>query len=83
VCGTTAAESRSVLVPDVELFPGHIACDGASRSEVVVPIWGVKDGVRRVVAVIDVDCALPDGFDSVDVEALESIAKVLGEGSDW
>jgi L-methionine (R)-S-oxide reductase len=66
-------------VPDVEKFPGHIACDGASRSEIVVPV--VVSG--RTVAVIDVDCAVVDGFDEVDKQGLESLAQLLAEGCDW
>ena len=66
-------------MPDVEMFPGHIACDGASRSEIVVPI--VVGG--RTVGVIDVDCAVMDGFDEVDKQGLESLAHLLAEGCDW
>lgn len=66
-------------MPDVEKFPGHIACDGASRSEIVVPI--VVGG--RIVAVIDVDCAVVDGFDEVDKQALELLAELLARGCDW
>jgi L-methionine (R)-S-oxide reductase len=66
-------------VSDVEKFPGHIACDGASRSEIVVPI--VVGG--RTVGVIDVDCAVVDGFGEVDRQGLESLAKLLAGGCDW
>jgi L-methionine (R)-S-oxide reductase len=79
VCGTAASTGEALLVPDVEAFPGHIACDGASRSEVVVPI---KVG-GKVVGVVDVDCAVPGGFDEVDRRQLERLAEVLAEGSDW
>lgn len=64
---------------DVEKFPGHIACDGASRSEIVAPI--VVAG--RTVGVIDVDCSVVDGFDGVDREGLERLAELLGRGCDW
>lgn len=80
VCGTAAATGETQLVPDVEAFPGHIACDGDSRSEIVVPI---KAGGGRVVAIIDVDCAVVDGFDETDREWLEKLAGLLGEGCDW
>ncbi len=66
-------------MPDVERFPGHIACDGASRSEIVVPI--VVGG--RTVAVIDVDCAVVDGFDELDKQGLESLGQLLAAGCDW
>jgi L-methionine (R)-S-oxide reductase len=66
-------------VPDVEKFPGHIACDGASRSEIVVPI--VVGG--RTVGVIDVDCAVVGGFDEVDKRGLESLVELLAGGCYW
>ncbi len=68
-----------MVVPDVELFPGHIACDGASRSEIVVPVV-VAD---KVVAIIDVDCAVENAFDDVDRLALESLAGLLGRSCQW
>jgi GAF domain-containing protein len=72
VCGTAAAERRTLVVPDVEQFPGHIACDAGSRSEIVVPI------VRgdRVVAVLDVDSYEIAAFDAVDAEHLGEIARL-------
>lgn len=68
------------LVHDVETFPGHIACDIESRSEIVVPIV-TREG--KVVAIIDVDCAVVSGFDEVDERALEELARLLAEGCDW
>jgi L-methionine (R)-S-oxide reductase len=79
VCGTAAAEAETQLVKDVDAFPGHIACDGASKSEIVVPI--VKKG--RVVAIIDIDCAELDGFDDIDQINLEKLAALVGEASDF
>ncbi|KAK3328370.1 GAF domain-like protein [Cercophora scortea] len=79
VCGAAASTKRTQLVPDVDAFPGHIACDGASRSEIVVPIV-VHD---RVVAIIDVDCAVPEGFDDVDRAWLEKLAELVGKSCDW
>src|SRR4051812_14606437 len=70
VCGTAAAERRTVVVPDVEAFRGHIACDGRSRSEIVVPVFG-PDGALR--AVLDVDSERPGAFDDQDARALERI----------
>jgi putative methionine-R-sulfoxide reductase with GAF domain len=66
-------------VADVDAFPGHIACDGDSRSEIVVPI--VVDG--RVVAIIDVDCAVTGGFDEVDKAWMEKLADLVGKSCDW
>lgn len=79
VCGAAAKTKTTQLVPDVEEFPGHIACDGDSRSEIVVPI--VLEG--KVVAIIDIDCALKEGFDAEDREYLERLADMLAQCSDW
>ncbi|KAG9233224.1 GAF domain-like protein [Amylocarpus encephaloides] len=79
VCGTAASTATTQLVADVEEFPGHIACDGDSRSEIVVPI--VVGGVVK--GIIDVDCKVVGGFDEVDRSWLEKLAVLLGEGCDW
>jgi L-methionine (R)-S-oxide reductase len=79
VCGTAASTKVTQLVPDVEKFPGHIACDGDSRSEIVVPI--LVDGTT--VAIIDIDCAMENGFDSIDRQYLEELAKLLSGSCDW
>ena len=72
VCGTAAAERRTLIVPDVEKFPGHIACDAGSRSEIVVPI--VRDG--RCVAVLDLDSYELAAFDETDAEYLAKVAEL-------
>ncbi len=69
VCGTAWAEGRTVVVPDVSEFPGHIACSPFSRSEIVVPLW--RDG--RVWAVLDIDSDRPDNFDETDARCLEDL----------
>lgn len=69
VCGTAWAEGRTVVVPDVSEFPGHIACSPFSRSEIVVPLW--RDG--RVWAVLDIDSDRPDDFDETDARCLEDL----------
>ncbi|KAK1828287.1 GAF domain-like protein [Podospora conica] len=79
VCGTAALTQTTQVVPDVRAFPGHIACDARSLSEIVVPI--VVDG--RTVAIIDVDCAVVGGFDEVDRKWLEKLGGLLGGGCDW
>lgn len=61
-------------------FSGHIACDGESRSEIVVPVLG-REG--EVVAIMDVDCGVVGGFDEVDEEGLGRLAELLGESCDW
>jgi len=73
VCGTALAEGTTQLVPDVHAFPGHIACDAASRSELVVPVW--RDG--RVIAVIDLDSPDPARFDTEDAAGIEALARAI------
>ena len=73
VCGTAWQEGRTLVVPDVEQFPGHIACSSASRCEIVVPI--LRAGA--VVAVLDIDSERPATFDEVDRLWLERIAAIL------
>jgi GAF domain-containing protein len=75
VCGTAAARRETVVVPDVHAFPGHIACDSASNSEVVVPV--VRDG--RLLGVLDLDSPLLARFDEVDARGLERLVQVFVE----
>ncbi len=70
VCGTAAAERRTVVVKDVHAFPGHIACDARSRSEIVVPVFGAHN---TLIAVLDIDSAELAMFDDVDVAGLEAL----------
>ena len=74
VCGTAAAERRTVVVPDVHAFAGHITCDARSRSEIVVP---VLDGEGALLAVLDIDSAQPNAFDDEDARALERLVRVF------
>ena len=73
VCGTAAARRETVVVPDVHLFPGHIACDAASRSEIVVPL--VRNGV--LLGVLDMDSPVADRFSDADQALCEAAAAVL------
>lgn len=73
VCGTAWKEKSTQVVPDVDKFPGHIACSSASKSEIVVPI--IKDG--EVTAVLDIDSEKLDTFDNTDRIWLEKIVKLL------
>lgn len=75
VCGTAALRAQTILVPDVEQFPGHIACSSASRSEVVVPL--LKEGT--VLGVLDVDSDRLDDFDAQDVAGLEALMAIVVE----
>lgn len=79
VCGTAAATQETQLVADVEEFPGHIACDSESKSEIVVPIIVGE----KVVAIIDIDCAVVKGFDEVDTRYLGELAGLLAKSCDW
>lgn len=79
VCGTAAASDTTQLVPDVHSFPGHIACDGASNSEIVIPMHCSG----KLVAVLDIDSPLPNRFTSEDQEGLERCASVLEKACDW
>lgn len=71
VCGTAAREQRTIIVPDVSRFPGHIACDARARSEIVVPVFGPR---RELVAVLDVDSEQEGAFDEDDAAGLERLA---------
>ena len=73
VCGAAAAERRSVLVPDVEEFPGHITCDTASRSELVVPLFA-RD---MLLGVLDLDSPVVGRFDADDQAGCEALARVM------
>ena len=74
VCGVCAATRETQLVPDVHAFPGHIACDSRSNSEIVVP---VLDAQGRLAAVLDVDSTEHDAFDETDQQGLEAICEIL------
>ena len=74
VCGTAWKEKRSLLVPDVEKFPGHISCSSLSVSEIVIPIF---DATGKVFGILDIDSPEYDIFDEIDVKYLEEIGKLI------
>lgn len=74
VCGAAYTRRETILVPDVEQFPGHIACSSASKSEVVVPIF---DRAGNVAMVLDVDSDLLDDFTQADVDGLEAVGRLI------
>lgn len=74
VCGTSWKEGSTIIVPDVEQFPGHIACSSLSRSEIVVPVF---DRDHQVAAILDIDSKDLNTFDSIDAKYLEQIASFL------
>ena len=73
VCGTSWAKAQTLIVPDVEKFPGHIACSSLSRSEIVVPI--IRN--NKVIGVLDVDSIEPDQYDNIDQDYLEQITELI------
>lgn len=78
VCGAAAAEQRTIVVPDVERFPGHITCDPRSKSEIVVPVF---DRAGSLIAVLDVDSSRRAAFDQQDAAGLERMLRwFAGEG---
>ena len=79
VCGTAVAEDRIIAVPDVHQFPGHIACDSASQSEIVLPLH--HDG--RTVAVLDLDSPVPGRFTDADETGLAQIARIIEKLVGW
>ncbi|WP_269449079.1 GAF domain-containing protein [Massilia endophytica] len=73
VCGTTVEKGEAIVVPDVHAFPGHIACDVNSRSELVVPVFSKG----AIVGVFDLDSPLPNRFDEVDAQGIQSLVQIL------
>jgi L-methionine (R)-S-oxide reductase len=73
VCGAAAAAQKTLIVPDVDAFPGHIACSSASKSEIVVPL--VANGVTELV--LDIDSAYLDTFDAIDQQYLEQVVEII------
>ena len=78
VCGTAARDRKSIVVPDVDAFPGHIACDSASRSEVVIPV--VAGG--KVIGVLDLDSPLKGRFGDADARGLEALVEAFIAATD-
>lgn len=79
VCGTAAASRQTLVVPDVHAFPGHIPCDAASNSEIVVPLLAGE----RLLGVLDLDSPRHGRFDEVDARGLEQVARLVAAGCDW
>ena len=73
VCGTAAAQRKAIIVPDVHAFPGHIACDAASRSEIVIPLMVVE----RVIGVLDIDSFRLERFDEADLRGLTRLGEIF------
>jgi L-methionine (R)-S-oxide reductase len=78
VCGAAAAERRTIIVPDVHEYPGHITCDPRSRSEIVVPVF---DASGALIAVFDIDSSVPNGFDEEDGVGVEAMVAWFARAS--
>jgi L-methionine (R)-S-oxide reductase len=83
VCGDAFVKRSTVLVPDVLTYPGHIACDGDTKSEIVCPLILRKGGEDIVLGVLDLDCLAIGGFDADDQVGLERIAALIIRSCDW
>lgn len=79
VCGAAVSQGKTQVVPDVHAFPGHIACDSESNSEIVVPIFVDN----TIVGVLDIDSPVFNRFDEIDREGLEEVVRILAGGCDW
>ena len=81
VCGTAAARRETIVVPDVHAFPGHIVCDSASRSEIVVPLIGRTGGTSAdaLIGVLDIDSPRLDRFSPADRQGIEALARIFVE----
>ncbi|KAH6914408.1 GAF domain-like protein [Coprinopsis sp. MPI-PUGE-AT-0042] len=83
VCGNAYSTAKTILVKDVDAYPGHIACDGDTKSEIVCPLLLPTPGGTRVLGVLDLDCLAAGGFEEEDRIGLEKIARLVAEESDW
>ncbi|KAK8858832.1 hypothetical protein IAR55_003062 [Kwoniella newhampshirensis] len=84
VCATSFLSRKTVIVPDVENHPGHIACDGETKSEIVVPLVSSDpDSYSKVVGVLDLDSTVLNTFDEDDQKGLESVVKLIQDACDW
>ncbi|KAG8732815.1 hypothetical protein FRC10_000601 [Ceratobasidium sp. 414] len=83
VCADAYVTRKTVLVQDVNSYPGHIACDGATQSEIVAPVFAGGEEGGKAVGVLDLDCLKLEGFDEIDREGVERIARLLGRACDW
>lgn len=83
VCADAFMRRETLVVPDVELYPGHIACDGETRSEIVCPLLQAGDEKVQVIGVLDLDCLARGAFDEDDRIGLEKISSLIVSACDW
>jgi len=83
VCADAFLQGQTVVVPNVDTYPGHIACDGETKSEIVSPLLLEKDGKIHVLGVLDLDCLSVNGFNDDDKVGLERIASLVVGTCNW
>jgi len=83
VCADAYLQAKTIVVPEVDLYPGHIACDGETKSEIVCPLILNIEGGARILGVLDLDCLAPNGFDHEDKVGLEKIADLIVKSCIW
>ncbi|KDR75099.1 hypothetical protein GALMADRAFT_248996 [Galerina marginata CBS 339.88] len=83
VCADAYLQQKTLIVPEVDLYPGHIACDGDTKSEVVIPLIHTFQGEIKVLGVLDLDCLAVNGFDDNDRDGLERIARLIVAACNW
>ena len=83
VCAEAFLSRRTIVVPDVDAYPGHIACDGDTKSEIVCPLILKSSGKEVGLGVFDLDCLAQSGFDDDDRTGLEKIAQLVVDACDW
>ncbi|PPQ84584.1 hypothetical protein CVT25_015787 [Psilocybe cyanescens] len=83
VCADAYLKQETLVVPEVDLYPGHIACDGETKSEIVIPLIRTAENVTTVLGVLDLDCLAVNGFDDDDKVGLERIATLIVNACNW
>jgi L-methionine (R)-S-oxide reductase len=83
VCAAAFLQQQTVVVPDVATFPGHIACDGETKSEIVCPLIMYQGSIKFVIGVLDLDCLAKAGFGEEDRVGLERIVRLIVKACDW
>ena len=83
VCADAYLQAKTIVVPEVNLYPGHIACDAETKSDIVCPLVLHIQGEPRVLGVLDLDCLVPNGFDHEDKVGLEKIANLIVKACNW
>jgi L-methionine (R)-S-oxide reductase len=83
VCADAFLQKETVVVANVDLYPGHIACDGETKSEIVCPLVLASGGITIVLGVLDLDCRAENGFDADDKVGLERLTSLMVKACDW